>query len=97
MVPSTDASKENTCEATFALMPRNESCALPHPCCPVCTGMRVLSDLSGVLQSSQDNDVAHVLQRDFHILEITRSGAPDHEIRRLCTRITHFELLLDLK
>ena len=26
----------------------------------------------GVLQSSQDYDIAHVLQRDFHILEITR-------------------------
>ena len=32
----------------------------------------------GVLQSSQDYDIAHVLQRDFHILEITRN------LRRLC-------------
>ena len=32
-----------------------------------------------MLQSSQDNDVAHVLQRDFHILEITRN------LQRLCT------------
>ena len=31
-----------------------------------------------MLQSSQDNDIAHVLQRDFHILEITRN------LRRLC-------------
>ena len=29
MVPSTDASKENTCEATFALMPM---CFIQHKC-----------------------------------------------------------------
>ena len=49
----------------------NESCALPHPCRPVCTGVHVFPDLSGVLQSSQDNDIAHVLERDLHIPEIT--------------------------
>ena len=47
---------------------RNESYAFPHR--PVSTGVRVLPDLSGVLQSSQDNDIAHVLERDLHILEI---------------------------
>ena len=31
---------------------------------------RVLPELSGELQSSQDNEIAHVLERDRHALEI---------------------------
>jgi|UniRef100_A0A7S4FV11 hypothetical protein len=31
---------------------RNETCTLPHPCRPDCTGVYVLLDLSGVLQSN---------------------------------------------
>ena len=44
---------------------------MPHPRRPVCTGVHVLPDLSGVLQSNHDNDIARVLKRDLHILEIT--------------------------
>ena len=47
----------------------------PTPIAPfarVCTSSRT-SRVSGVLQSSQDNDIAHVLKRDLHIVEITRN------------------------
>ena len=50
---------------------RNESCAMPHPCCPVCTGVHILPDLSVKLQSSQNNNITHVFKWDLHVLEFS--------------------------